>query len=213
MTVPFAFFDTCSRHPDPGNTHFVIADKMAVVHRKIQWILTVADRTRAPVLSTTCLGIQRTHPGMSVQAACAAQRAAVVPPDVALITSEATPREVQEALSCRYICIQRPCCNSPDQAVATRSFDPFQANAHTARIVRNLGPRHWLVFGAGFEYCLLAAVEGLRALHTPVSVLKDACIPSARSTPETFRSTLERFAALDVAFVDSDRVLCGAANP
>jgi len=187
----------------------VIADKMAAVHQNIQRILLAADRMAAPVLSTTCLGIQRGHPAMSVCAAVVAQ--AAVRPGIALITPESSSEEVRRALACRQIRLQRPCGVSPDEAVATRSFDVFFANPHTATIIRGLGPRRWLVFGAGFEYCLLSAAEGLRALDLRVSVLRDAFIPGARTTPETFRTTLERFAALGVEIIDSGDVLgCGA---
>ena len=70
--MTLAFFDTCSRHPDEANSRFVVAEKMARVRTAIRRILSAAEHLGAPVLSTTCLGIQRCAPGMCVRSSCGA---------------------------------------------------------------------------------------------------------------------------------------------
>jgi nicotinamidase-related amidase len=193
-----AFFDTCSRHPDESNNHFVVATKMAPVRSAIRRILLAAERLGAPVLSTTCLGIQRGAPGMCVQSTCGALAASQAKaPDesgkpTAFVAMNATPAELTAALGSRQIVFERTSCKTGDDNVRLRTYDVFGVNRHTAEIVRSLGDRHWLVFGAGFEHCLVSAVEGLRALGLRVTVLEDGCIHGGRSIPATFLQTFER---------------------
>jgi hypothetical protein len=156
--VNLAFFDTCSRHPNPANDGFMLAEKMKPVRKAIKRILGAAERLNAPVLSTTCLGIQRGTPGMCAGATCAAMAAgagggsAEIAPGTAFVAMNATPAEVAAALSCRQIVLERRSCKTADDNVRLRTFDVFGVNKHAAAIVRSLGERHWLVFGAGFEH-------------------------------------------------------------
>ena len=57
---------------------------------------------------------------------------------------------------------ERRSCKTGDDNVRLRTFDPF-SNRNLAEIVERLGERQWYVFGAGFEHCLLAAVEEPKA--------------------------------------------------
>jgi nicotinamidase-related amidase len=210
----FAFFDTCGHHPDPGNSHFILADKMAPVRRNIRAILATAERLRAPVLSTTCLGIQRVNPGLSVRATMAA--GGVHPStseevsDTAFVAMDAAPEDIAHALTHRYIVFERLSLKTGEDNVKRRTFDAFGVNRHAETVVRALGDRHWLVFGAGFEHCLLATVEGLRRLGVPVTVLADGCIHGGKSTPVTFLETLERIKAAGASWESSDAVFAEA---
>jgi hypothetical protein len=118
----------------------------------------------------------------------------------------ATPAEVAAALSCRQIVLERRSCKTADDNVRLRTFDVFGVNKHAAAIVRSLGERHWLVFGAGFEHCLIAAVEGLRALDLRVTVLEDGCIHGGRSIPATFLQTYARIKTLGAEWARFDAV-------
>lgn len=192
-----AFFDTCSQHPDATNGGFVLAEKMAPARRHVVRILKTAERLDAPVLSTTCLGLQRGNPSMCVRTACAAAST----PDggreqPAFVAMDATADDVTRALGHRRIMFERRSCKSPDDNVRLRTFDVFGVNRHAGEIVRRLGARHWYVFGAGFEHCLLAAVEGLRGLGVPVTVLEDGLIHGGRSVPASFLRSYQRILEL-----------------
>ena len=210
--MAFAFFDTCSRHPDATNCNFVLADKMTPVRKAIRRILATAERLHAPVLSTTCLGIQRGTPGMCARTACAAtvagngEASEEVAEGVAFVAMDATPADVAAAMRHRQIVLERRSCKTADDNVRLRTFDVFGVNKHTAAIVRGLGDRHWLVFGAGFEHCLVSAAEGLLALGARVTVLEDGCIHGGRSTPTTFLRTFEHMKSLGIEWTRLDAV-------
>lgn len=214
--MSFGFFDTCSRHPNPLNDGFVLAEKMAPVRKAVKRILDTAERLRAPVLSTTCLGMQRGTPGMCAATTCAAMAAATptasaeFPDGTAFVAMNATPEEIAAALRCRQIVLERQSCKTADDNVRLRTYDVFGVNRNAAKIVRSLGDRHWLVFGAGFEHCLVAAVEGLRALDLRVTVLEDGCIHGGRSIPTTFLRTFERIKSLGAEWARLDAV-CAVA--
>jgi hypothetical protein len=217
--MAFAFFDTCSRHPDPTNSRFVLADKMAPVRAAIQRILSAAERLDAPVLSTTCLGVQRGSPCMCVRSACAASAgnvtgaSAEVEKGTAFVAMNATPAEVAAALRHRQIILERRSCKTADDNVRLRTIDVFGVNKNTAAVVRALGDRHWLVFGAGFEHCLVSAVEGLRALGARVTVLEDGCIHGGRSIPATFLRTFERMKMLGAEWASFEAVCAEYSLP
>jgi hypothetical protein len=205
----FAFFETCSRVPNPTNSAFVIARKMDPVRKGYKAILATIERLGAPVLSTTCLGIQRNNPTMSVPDAVRNLRASAssagLSPDVAFVPVNATPEEVAQALQCKYIRLERLSCPNSNESCQTgiqnverRTYDMFYSNKNTAKIVQALGERHWLVFGAGGEYCLVAAAEGLRALGMQVTILLDGCIHMASSTPQSFLEAFDRLKSLGV---------------
>jgi nicotinamidase-related amidase len=210
--MALAFFDTCSRHPDEANTGFVLAENMARVRKNIRHILHAAARLGAPVLSTTCLGIQRGSSGMCVRSTCAALAAKSAPEPaetmekMAFVATNATPAEVAAALGCREIILERTSCKTADDNVRLRTFDVFGVNKNTTQIVRALGDRHWLVFGAGFEHCLVSVVEGLRKLGYRVTVLEDGCIHGGRSIPTTFLRTFERMKVLGAEWASFDTV-------
>jgi len=210
--MTFGFFDTCSSHPDPANQRFVLADKMAPVRGGIQRILSAAERLQAPVLSTTCLGIQRCNEGMCARSTCAAMVAddAAASDEIkkgtAFVAMNATAAEVAAALTHRQIVLERRSCKTAEDNVRLRTIDVFGVNKNAATIVRSLGGRHWLVFGAGFEHCLVSAVEGLRALGVRVTVLEDGCIHGGRSVPATFLRTFARMTSLGAEWASFDTV-------
>jgi hypothetical protein len=207
-----AFFDTCSRHPDETNSRFVLAEKMKPVRTAVRRIHRAAERLGAPVLSVTCLGIQRGTPGMCERSACSALMAgtahasAGTAEPMAFVAMNATPAEVTAALRCRQIVFARQSCKAADDNVRLRTYDVFGVNKHTVEIVRSLGERHWLVLGAGFEHCLVSAVEGLRALGLRVTVLEDGCIHGGRSIPATFLQTFERLRTAGAEWTSFDEI-------
>jgi nicotinamidase-related amidase len=216
--MSFAFFDTCSRHPNPGNDGFVLAEKMWPVRKAVKRILDTAERLGAPLLSTTCLGTLRGTPDMCAATTCAVLAAgataasAEFPNGTAFVAMNATPDDVAAARRCRQIVLERQSCKTADDNVRLRTFDVFGVNKNAAKIVRSFGNRHWLVFGGGFEHCLVAAVEGLRALDLQVTVLEDGCIHGGRSIPATFLRTFERIRSLGAEWTTSVPGIDGEAQ-
>ena len=160
---------------------------MKKVDKAILGAVHVSERLVAPLLSTTCFGYQRANAKMNIGGTVDALAAAAVSgteADTAFIRLDATPADVAKAMACRCLVIERLSCPTPDENVARRTFDVF-SNPNTELIVDALGERHWLLFGAGFEHCLLAAAEGLRARNHRVTILEDAVIHGGRSTPQT----------------------------
>ena len=204
--MQFAFFDICGHHPDPASAHVVLADKMKIVGKKVREILATADRLHAPVLSTMCMGLQREMPDMSMRKTVAGGAGA----RVAFVPMDATPAEVAHALTRPRIVFERLGCKTGEENARRRTYDVFGVNRHATDIVKALGDRHWLVFGAGFEHCLLAAVEGLRGLGRPVTVLADGCIHGGISTPVTFIETLERIKQTGARWENADTVFDAA---
>jgi hypothetical protein len=216
--APFAFFDTCTCHPDPANSRFVINNKMNPVRKGVEKILAAAERLGAPVLSTTCMGAQRSNPKMSVAETVGRVRSSAasagLPPGEAFVRVNATPEEVADAVKCKHIRIERlscansnESCQSGTENVERRTYDMFYSNKNTAKIVRALGERHWLVFGGGGEYCLVAAAEGLRSLGLPVTILVEGCIHMAFSTPESFLRAFDRLRSLGVEWAKLESVM------
>jgi hypothetical protein len=206
---PFAFFETCSRVPNMTNTAFEITDKMEPVRKGYEAILAAIQQLDAPLVSTTCMGVQRENPKLSVPETVrnlrASESAAGRFPDVAFVPVNATPEQVANARQCKYIRLERSSCPDSNEActsgtenVEKRLYDVFYSNQHTKRIVQGMGEHHWLVFGSGGEYCLAAAAEGLRALGMPVTILMDGCIHMAFSTPQSFAQMYERLKGLGV---------------
>jgi hypothetical protein len=206
---PFAFFETCSRVPNATNTAFEIANKMEPVRRGYEAILAAIQQLDAPVVSTTCIGIQGLNPTMSVPETVRNLRASAIAagrsPDVAFVPVNATPEQVANARQCKYIRLERVSCPDSNEKSCPAPApndelrnDVFYSNQHTVQIVQGMGEHHWLVFGSGGEYCLAAAAEGLRALGMPVTILMDGCIHMAFSTPQSFVQTYERLKGLGV---------------
>jgi hypothetical protein len=206
---PFAFFETCSRVPNATNTAFVIADKMEPVRKGYEAILAAIQQLDAPVVSTTCMGIQRENPKLSVPETVrnlrASEAAAGRLPDVAFVPVNATPEQVADALRSKYIRLERVSCPDSNEKSCLAPApgdelrnDVFYSNQHTSQIVQGMGEHHWLVFGSGGEYCLAAAAKGLRALGMPVTILMDGCIHMAFSTPQSFVQMYERLKALGI---------------
>jgi hypothetical protein len=210
--MTLAFFDTCSRHPDEANKSFVFAENMWPVRKNIRRILHAAARLEAPVLSTTCLGIQRGSSGMCARSTCAAMAEKDAPATTenrektAFVAMNATRADVAAALGCREIILERTSCKTADDNVRLRTFDVFGVNKNTSTIVRAFGDRHWLVFGAGFEHCLISVVEGLRALNLRATVLEDGCVHGGRSIPKTFLRTFEHIKALGAEWASFDAI-------
>jgi hypothetical protein len=207
MNASIAFFDTCTRHPNDDNTAFVIAEKMARARRSTREILNLAEMVGAPVLSTTCLGIQRQNPGMCARSTCASpcnHNGEPATASRAFVGMSASDADIRNALDCRHIVLERTSCKSGEENVKRRAFDVFATNRHAETIVRALGPREWFVFGAGFEHCLLAVVKGLRQMELPVTVIASACIHGGLSTPVSFLNALHEIEQCGARWESSD---------
>jgi hypothetical protein len=205
MSKPFAFFDVDCRHPDQTNTHFVFAEKIAGFRGTVESILVKSEMLGAPILATVCLGIQRVNPEMSVKTVT--QKI----PDTAFVALNASQQDAQQAARCRQIFLERHACSSPEENLRQCSNDVFRYNANAATIVRALGDRHWLVFGAGFQYCVASTVEGLLKLGFQVTVLEDALLPAYGSAQESFAQTVEQLKSLGAKFADFYSVFRGGS--
>jgi hypothetical protein len=198
MAKTFGFFDSCTIQPRSDNSGLTVAEKMSPVRRALAGIFRQADRLGAPILATSCLGILRGNPELSVPQAVRAAHGTEkehAQGGVAYVPLQAREDELAHALTCHRIVFERRGCKTPDENVRYRTFDLFAGNPHASEIVRRLGPRHWLVFGAGFDHCLVTAAEGLRGLGMEVSVLRDGCINGGRATPAATLETYQRIVA------------------
>jgi nicotinamidase-related amidase len=186
-------FDNCSRQPDPNAGNFVVPERMAEVRDKAAALLALAERMGSPVLSTTCLKVQRNNPKLSVRATVAANADAQ---ETAFIARDASDEEVEAALMRRRIVFERLSCATGADNTRLRTFDVFGNNPHAENVVRRLGAWHWVIFGTGSEICLFATIEGFRRLKLPVTVVRDACVQAARSSAETRDRTFRQVAEL-----------------
>ena len=217
MPHPLGFFDSCTYHPDAGNSCLIMAEKMSSVRRGLREIIDATDRLNAPILATSCLGILRGNPTLSLTETVSAMKGSAndrLPQGfsggTAYVPMNATEADIAHALTCKRIVFERLSCKSGDENVRLRTYDVFGVNKHAREIVRRLGMRHWLVFGAGFDHCLVAAVEGLRQLGMPVSVLSEGCINGGRSTPATTLASIERIRASGAKWSSLPEIIGGS---
>ena len=205
----FAFFSNCCICPDRSNSKFVLADPAESIWDVLKTIRAKAEQLNAPLLSLTCLGIQRANPDMSVKDTVAKGRQNTDKPDMAFVGLNATAAEVEQALSCRQIYLERKGYSSPEENVQEDAVNVFLFNPNAARIVESLGDRHWLVFGRGFQQCGAASTVGLLALGKKVTVLEDAvlAVGGKWNTPGSFQRTVDYLKSLGAEFARSDEIL------
>jgi hypothetical protein len=210
----FAFFDTCCIHPDLSNSKFILAKPAEPIWESLKKIHARADSLDAPLLSLTCLGIQRSYPGMSTKDTVAKERKQnAKKPETAFVALDASAKDVEQALLCRRIFLERRGYSSPEENVQEDAPNVFLFNPNAAKIVRGLGERHWFVFGRSFQQCGKAAATGLLALGKNVTVLEDAILPVGGkwNTAGSFERTVEYLKSLGVKFARSDSVLTNMA--
>src|SRR5262249_11807277 len=137
MPRSYGFFDSCSYHPETGNSCMVLGENMGRVRKGVRRILDAADRLKAPILATSCLGILRGDDALSLPKAVSAMNALSSekgPPGfrggTAFVPMSATESEVEHALRCQRILFERTSCKSGDENVQLRTFDVFGVNRH-----------------------------------------------------------------------------------
>jgi hypothetical protein len=200
-----AFFDVCCIRPDPSNSKFILAGPAKPIWDVLEKIHAKAQQFNAPLLSTTCLGIQRSEPGLSVKDAIAKEGAKT---DKAFVAMNASEAEVKNALSCRQIFLERHGYSTPEENVERHAEGVFLNNTNAAKIVRALGDRHWFVFGRGFQYCGEAVGVGLLALGQKVTIIEDAILPAGGewSTKKTAQKTEEYLKSLGAQFATFESI-------
>jgi hypothetical protein len=202
----YGFFDVCCIRPDPDNSKFILAGPAKPIWDILSRIHAKSQQLNAPLLSTTCLGIQRSEPGLSVKDTIAKEGAKT---DKAFIAMNASEDEVKKALSCRQIFLERQGYSTPQENVERHAEGVFLNNTNAAKIVKGMGERHWFVFGRGFQYCGEAAAVGLLALGQKVTIIEDAILPAGGewSTKKTEQKTKEYLKSLGAQFARFDSVL------
>ena len=115
---------------------------------------------------------------------------------MAFVGLNATDKEVQDALSCRQIFLERKGYSTPEENVGQNSTNVFLFNPNAAKIVKALGDRHWFVCGRGFEGCTAATTVGLLALGKNVTVLEDAILGSGDNPGGDFDRSVEYLKSL-----------------
>jgi hypothetical protein len=200
----YGFFDVCCIRPDPANLKFILAKPAEKIWDKLDNIHAKAKELNAPLLSTTCLGIQRVEPNLSVQDTLKNEKAN----DKAFVSINASDEDVKYALTCHTIFLERKGYPSPQENVNRHAEDVFLNNTNAAKIVRELGNRHWFVFGRGFQYCGEAAALGLLALGKKVTVIEDMVIEAGGewSQLKTFQKTKDYLQSLGAGFVNFDSI-------
>ena len=112
----FAFFDVDCRHPDPLNSEFVAAKTTEPIGDVLKKIYSKAQQLDAPVLALTCLSVQRHNPGMSVKDTVAEQNRAKGK-QMAFISLNASAKEIEKAVSCHQIFLERRAYKSGQENV------------------------------------------------------------------------------------------------
>ncbi|MGA2916662.1 MAG: twin-arginine translocation signal domain-containing protein [Sedimentisphaerales bacterium] len=205
----FAFFDVCCIHPDPGNSKFILAKPAEPIWDVLKKIHAKAESIGAPLLSLTCLGIQRSNPGLWTKDTVAKDRLQnPKKSEMAFVSLEASSEDVKKAISSRQIFLERHGCSSPEENVRQHAEDVFLYNPNAAKIVQGLGERHWFVFGRSFQYCGEATAVGLLALRKNVTVLEDAILPAGGewNTIKRFEKTQEYLKSLGAQFARFDSI-------
>jgi hypothetical protein len=201
----YGFFDLCCIRPDATNSKFILAKPAESIWPKLEKIHAKANELKSPLLSTTCLGILRSEPKLSVKDTLAKGENY----DSAFISINASQEEVKHALACQTIYLERTGYPTPQENVNRHAEDIFLNNPNAAKIVKGLGERHWIVFGRGFQYCGEAAIVGLLALGKRVTVLEDMIIPAGGEWSElkTVEKTKKYLLSLGAEFASSDLFL------
>jgi nicotinamidase/pyrazinamidase len=81
---------------------------------------------------------------------------------------------VEEGKSPRHI---------PDVIITKQTYDVF-SNPLTEKIIKAVGAKKWCVYGVATDYCVRAAVLGLRKMRCRVDVFADAIMGVAKDTTE-----------------------------
>lgn len=201
----FAFFDTCCLHPDKSNSKFVLGNGTDSIMDVLEKIHAKAEQLGSPMLSLTCLGLQRESPSMSTRdtvAKCHKKN------EMAFVALDASPKEVKRAILCRRIFLQRYGYSTPGENVREHAADVFLYNHNAPKIIQGLGERHWLVFGRGFQYCTASVIVGLLALGKKVTVLEDAILTATGKgdSIENFERTKKYVKSLGAQFARFDSV-------
>ena len=205
----FAFFDVCCIRPDPSNSKFILAKPAEAIWELLNKIHAKAVLLGAPLLSLTCLGIQRSEPGLSTKDTVAKYRLQNTKAnEMAFVSLEASSENVKKAISCRQIFLERYGYSSPEENVRQHAEDVFLYNPNAAKIVQGLGERHWFVFGRSFQCCGAATTVGLLAMGKKVTVLEDAILPAGGEcyTSKSFERTEEYLKSLGAQFARYDSV-------
>jgi hypothetical protein len=203
-----AFFVNCCICPDQSNSEFVLWQAAKPIGPVIEKIRAKARQLDAPMLSITCLGAQRAHPEMSVKDAVSKGRAKKADkPDMAFVGLNATDKEVQDALLCRQIFLERKGYPTPEENVKKNSTNVFLFNLNAAKIVKALGDRQWIVCGRSFSGCTTQTIVGLLALGKKVTVLQDAILGSGDNAGGDFDRSVEYLKSLGAKFARTDSVL------
>jgi hypothetical protein len=203
----FAFFEVDCRHPDPGNSKFIRAEMTAPIGETLKNIYAKAEQSGSPILSLTCLSILRHNPFLSIKDTIGKEHSKTVnKSDAAFVSLNASPKEIEQAILCRQIFLERQAYKNGHENVQQGATNVFLHNANAVRIVQGLGERHWLVFGRGFKYCVVPTVAGLLALKKQVTVLEDAtmaahCMQTENDmTSEDFKKNVKYLKSLGAQF-------------
>jgi nicotinamidase/pyrazinamidase len=104
---------------------------------------------------------------------------------------ELSPRGLDEVLRHGQVILEK------------QSYDVFD-NPNTVAVLRESGAKRFVVFGVATDYCVRAAVLGLRKLGYPVTVVEDAIRGVA---PETTARAIEEMRRAGARFRTTDQVL------
>ena len=213
-TSPHVSDSICIR-PDPSNSKFILAKPAEAIWELLNKIHAKAVLLGAPLLSLTCLGIQRSEPDLSTKDTVAKYRLQNTKAnEMAFVSLEASSENVKKAISCRQIFLERYGYSSPEENVRQHAEDVFLYNPNAAKIVQGLGERHWFVFGRSFQCCGAATTVGLLAMGKKVTVLEDAILPAGGEcyTSKSFEGPFRIIYRIKVDQIDVLAVVHGAMN-
>jgi nicotinamidase-related amidase len=206
----YAFFCACCLHPDPGNSIFVMAKPAKGIAENVEKLRVKAEQLGSPFLSTTCLGIQRANPNMSVKETVKKLREqAKGKPEMAFLPLDASEKEVEDAIASRVIFLERHGYKTPDENVKEMAGNVFLYNLHAVKLVKALGDRNWIVFGRSLQTCSGLSAESLIALGKKVTVVEDAILPSGGewNVQGGFQRHVDYLKSLGATFTSTDKLL------
>lgn len=178
MSKRFAFFDVDCLEMNETGDGLSLRPRVQPLAEAIHRIHALAESIGAPMVFTSCCSSRMPQPGDL--------------PDTVFVPLDPTDRTWEDQVADhRRFYLQKRTYGDPKENAARRAFDMFQDNGNADRLVRALGAEEWIVFGNAFDLCVNCCAQGLLSAGQRICLLTDVAAPSALSTSESFRETVE----------------------
>ncbi len=178
MSERLAFFDVDCLELNETGDGLSLRPRVQPLAEKIHRLHATAEALGAPMVFTTCCSGRMLQPGDL--------------PGTVFVPLDAGDRSWKDQVAThRRFYLQKRTYGDPKVNAARRAFDMFQDNGNAERLVKALAVDEWVVFGNAFDLCVNCGAQGLLNAGQRICLLTDIAAPSALSTPESFRETVE----------------------